>query len=82
MAGHYGEALKDRFGLDELPENPEDSDAIVELMEAIGRKRGALMSGGRVDLEKASLTLLRELRAGKLGRISMETPDEMTANTE
>lgn len=78
MAGHYGEALKQRFGLDELPENIGDPDVIVELMEAIGRKRGAIMSGGRVDLEKASLAILRELRAGKLGRISMETPDEIS----
>lgn len=78
LAGHYREAVKERFGVDELPEDVEDTDAIVELMEAIGRKRGAIMSGGRVDLEKASLTILRELRAGKLGRISMESPDEIT----
>lgn len=72
----YGTSLKERFGIDTLPEDPNDTDAIVEVMEAIGRKRGALMSGGRVDLEKASLTILRELRAGKMGRISLETPDD------
>ncbi|WP_028550403.1 ribosome biogenesis GTPase YlqF [Paenibacillus sp. UNC451MF] len=72
----YGTSLKERFGIEKLPEDPDDTDAIVEVMEAIGRKRGALMSGGRVDLEKASLTILRELRAGKMGRISLETPDD------
>lgn len=81
LVKHYKEAVKERFGIDELPEDAEDTDAIVELMEAIGRKRGALMSGGRVDLEKASLAILRELRAGKLGRISMETPDEIAEHT-
>ncbi|TVY08796.1 ribosome biogenesis GTPase YlqF [Paenibacillus cremeus] len=77
LAVHYKEALKERFGLDNIPSDPEDSDAIVKLMEDIGRKRGAIVSGGRVDLEKASLTILRELRAGKLGRISMELPHQL-----
>ncbi|MCZ8512443.1 ribosome biogenesis GTPase YlqF [Paenibacillus filicis] len=82
LAGHYKEAVKERFGVSEVPDDPSDTDAIVELMEAVGRKRGALMSGGRVDLEKASLTILRELRAGKLGRITLETPQEAVGMTE
>lgn len=77
LAGHYSSAVKERFGVDVVPDDPSDTDAMVELMEAIGRKRGALISGGRVDLEKASLAILRELRAGKLGRISLETPEEI-----
>ncbi|GAA4871436.1 ribosome biogenesis GTPase YlqF [Paenibacillus vulneris] len=79
LVTHYGAGLQERFGIEKLPDDPSDTDAIVEVMEAIGRKRGALMSGGRVDLEKASLTILRELRAGKLGRISLETPDDYQA---
>jgi ribosome biogenesis GTPase A len=75
LAAHYGASLKERFGIDKLPDDLSDTNAVVEVMEAIGRKRGALMSGGRVDLEKASLVILRELRAGKMGRISLETPD-------
>jgi ribosome biogenesis GTPase A len=35
------------------------------------------VSGGRVDLEKASGVLLRDLRTGKLGRITLEEPDEV-----
>ncbi|WP_339369081.1 ribosome biogenesis GTPase YlqF [Paenibacillus elgii] len=76
LTEHYAQSVKERFGVDEIPQDPADTDAIVALMEAVGRKRGALMSGGRVDLEKASLAILRELRAGKLGRISLEAPDD------
>ena len=71
---HYWDRLAERFELDEPPQDMENPNDIVEIMEAIGRKRGCLMSGGRVDLEKASKVILRELRAGKLGRVSMERP--------
>ncbi|MCP3771715.1 ribosome biogenesis GTPase YlqF [Paenibacillus sp. MZ04-78.2] len=76
LTQHYPQAVKERFDVEEIPQDPGDTDAIVALMEAVGRKRGALMSGGRVDLEKASLAILRELRAGKLGRISLEAPGD------
>ena len=45
---------------------------IVELMELIGQKRGAIVSGGRVDLEKVSRIILDDFRTGKLGKISLE----------
>lgn len=76
LSRHYPEALQERFGVEEIPDESSESEEFVKLMEAIGRKRGALISGGRVDLEKASLAVLRELRAGKLGRISLESPDD------
>ena len=44
------------------------------LVEAIGRRRGCLVKGGGLDLEKASLILLQDYRDGALGRISLETP--------
>lgn len=74
MIQYYWETLQERFELEKKPEDLEQPDEIVQVMEAIGRKRGCLMSGGRVDLEKASGIILRELRAGKLGRISLEVP--------
>ena len=49
----------------------------VTLLEAIGRTRGCLRSGGRVDLERAAKILLTELRAGTLGKITLETPEMM-----
>ncbi|MCR8641770.1 ribosome biogenesis GTPase YlqF [Paenibacillus sp. N1-5-1-14] len=71
---NYPEELKERYSLDELPEDIEDNQAILAVMEAIGRKRGAIVSGGRVDLDKASVIILRELRNGKITRISLERP--------
>ncbi|WP_379151259.1 ribosome biogenesis GTPase YlqF [Paenibacillus sp. sgz5001063] len=70
----YGESFKERFGIEKLPQDLENPDEIVAVMEAVGRKRGCLISGGRVDLEKASRLLLHDLRAGKLGRFTLETP--------
>ncbi len=47
-----------------------------ELLEAAGRRRGFLISGGEVDLERMSRVLLEEYRSGKLGRFTLETPEE------
>lgn len=74
LSKYYWDTFKERFDLQEQPANFENPDEIVAIMEAVGRKRGCIVSGGRVDLEKASGILLRELRAGKLGRYSMEAP--------
>jgi ribosome biogenesis GTPase A len=71
---HYPGRLQERYSIDQLPEDLTDPNQIVEVMEEIGRKRGCVVSGGRIDLEKTSGVILRELRAGKLDRISFETP--------
>ncbi|CAH1214221.1 MULTISPECIES: ribosome biogenesis GTPase YlqF [Paenibacillus] len=71
---YYWEALEERFDLQEFSRNADESDDVIAIMEQVGRKRGCIVSGGRVDLEKASRTFLRELRAGKMGRYSMEAP--------
>jgi ribosome biogenesis GTPase A len=49
------------------------------LIEAIARKRGYLLKGGRVDYEKAGNALVHDYRSGALGRISLETPESRTA---
>lgn len=74
LVSHYWETLEYRFELAKRPASDDNPDEIVDIMEAIGRKRGCIISGGRIDLGKASSVLLRDLRAGKLGRISLETP--------
>lgn len=74
LVKYYWDPLKERFDLKEQPEDFENPNEIVAVMEEIGRKRGCIVSGGRVDLEKASGILLRELRSGKLGRYSLEAP--------
>jgi len=54
-----------------------------ELLELAGRKRGFLISGGEVDLERMAAILLDEFRGGKLGRISLEFPvDDNNEGTE
>lgn len=47
-----------------------------ELLEAIGRQRGALVSGGRVDAQKAAELVIADFRAALLGRITLETPEQ------
>ncbi len=68
---HYPEYMKTRFQLDPLPETEQ------QLMDAIGKNRGCLRSGGHVDMDRVSKILLAELRAGMIGRISFETPAMM-----
>lgn len=47
-----------------------------ELFELIGRKRGFLISGGEIDYERTSRILLDEFRGAKIGRISLELPEQ------
>ena len=49
----------------------------LTLIEKIGFSRGCLMKGGLLNLQKASEALIRELRTGKIGRISFETPKDI-----
>lgn len=68
----YPEKLEERYKLDkvegwrELPP--------YELFEAIGRRRGFLISGGEIDTERTAAILLDEFRGGKIGRITLELP--------
>lgn len=72
LAKQYPTLLQERYSLDEIPTTE------IELMEAIGAKRGCLRAGGRVDLHKASEILLHELRNGTLGKITLELPEMIT----
>lgn len=51
-----------------------ENENILEILHNIGRKRGAIVAGGRVDEEKVANLLLQEFRSGKLGKITLETP--------
>lgn len=50
----------------------EENEKILEIMHIIGRKRGAIISGGNVDEEKTAKIILEDFRNGKLGRITLE----------
>lgn len=67
----YPGCLRERFQLEVLPEDS------IDLLELIGRQRGCLQRGGIIDYDKASEQFLRELRAGKVGRITFEAPEEV-----
>ncbi|BEP29395.1 ribosome biogenesis GTPase YlqF [Helicovermis profundi] len=49
----------------------------LEVMEAIGRRRGCLMSKNQIDYTKVAKIVLDEFRKGVLGKLSLETPDDI-----
>jgi ribosome biogenesis GTPase A len=66
----YPDILSDRYGIDSLEAEPH------QLLEAVARARGMLLRGGVLDVDRAADLFLRELRGGKLGRISFERPED------
>ena len=72
LAKRKPEALTDRFKI-----VPQEGMTGWELLEAGGRKRGFLISGGEVDLERMANILLDEFRGGKMGRITLEMPEDL-----
>lgn len=50
----------------------DEKNNIIELMDIIARKRGAIISGGEIDYEKVSNMILNDFRTGKIGRITLE----------
>ena len=67
---HYENLLKERYKIT-------DDISLMsgfELLELVGRKRGALLSGGRINMFKAAGFVLDDFRSAKIGRISLEIP--------
>ena len=80
LGDHYPEALSTAYKLPGVPERePEENDIAwgYRLLEAAGRKRGFLISGGEVDTERMAKILLDEFRGGKLGRFTLELPEDL-----
>lgn len=71
LARRYPQALKDRYGIDADPEKPG-----WELCEQAACRRGFRIGGGEADLERMSRVLLDEFRSGRLGRLTLEEPEE------
>ena len=67
----YPAALKERYGIDVEEDIPG-----YELLEMAGRKRGFLVSGGEINTERMAKVLVDEYRSGKLGRFTLEEPEE------
>jgi ribosome biogenesis GTPase A len=70
---HYAANVQERFKLGAVEGLTDE-----ELLDAIGRKRGALQSGGKINLQKAAEIVIHDFRAATMGRITLETPDEFS----
>ena len=68
----YPEKVKERYGIDCAADTPG-----WQLLEAAGRKRGFLLSGGEIHTERMAKVLLDEFRGGKLGRFTLEMPEDI-----
>lgn len=68
---HYPYRLRDRYQLEEISDNN------IELMEDIGRKRGALLPGNKVNFDKVFDIILYEIRNMLLGRLTFEVPNDI-----
>lgn len=66
----YPAAVTERYGID----LPADAGGFA-LLKAIGKKRGFLLGGGEIDLERAARMLLDEYRSCKIGRFTLEGPE-------
>lgn len=71
LSRDYPNRLSERYKIDDFSELE-----AYEILELIGRKRGMMMRGGEIDTLRASIMLLDEYRAGKLGRITLDTIGE------
>ena len=83
LLNDYTTNLQERYGISEEEINSimqndklQENEKVIEIMNLIGKKRGAVISGGEIDLERVSSILLEDFRSGKLGRITIEKVGE------
>lgn len=70
LRDNYSEVLSLRY---KLTENISQMEG-YEILEYIGKKRGFFISGGEIDMERASNTVIDEFRSCKIGNITLERP--------
>jgi len=73
---NYPQLLIERYKLERLPESE------MHFFEMVGRQRGCLQGGGRVDFERISKIIINEFRSKEIGAITLETPDMVTLEME
>jgi ribosome biogenesis GTPase A len=71
VRARYGDRLQARYKLADFSALSDEA-----LLAEVGRKRGGLLPGGRVNLQKAGEVVLNDFRAGAWGRITLETPEQ------
>lgn len=76
LYNNYKSNLMERYKLIdndiETIKSEDENEEIYNLMKLIGKKRGAVVSGGDIDEEKTAKIILNDFRSGKLGRITLE----------
>ena len=83
LRANYPDELIARYKLDGLMDDDEEKydeygepiNPVLADMEAIAKKRGFMLSGGRIDYERTGRAVLDEFRAGLIGKISLERPE-------
>ena len=69
---YYTDALSERYKVQAEPGTPG-----YQLLEIAGKNRGFLLSGGKIHTERMAKVLVDEFRSGKLGRFTLEMPEEI-----
>ncbi|MDD2443122.1 MAG: ribosome biogenesis GTPase YlqF [Desulfotomaculaceae bacterium] len=69
LTEYYPAAIQKRYKLEDLPADP------LEMLEAIGMKRGFVRSGGVIDIFQSAQVVLKEFREGRLGRFTLDRPE-------
>ncbi|TRM12382.1 ribosome biogenesis GTPase YlqF [Lentibacillus cibarius] len=70
MQQYYPDQLEERYGINR------DAEDMWDIFVSIGKQRGALESGGNVNFDKVADLVIRDLRTGKLGEMTLETPPQ------
>ena len=73
LSAKYPAALVSRYKI-----QISDDDSGLDLINKIAIKRGMLLSGGEINLERAAITIIDEFRSGKLGKITLELPEDFS----
>jgi ribosome biogenesis GTPase A len=71
---HYPGAITARYKIENVSEHTDET-----LLEAVARYRGAIQSGGRVNITKAAEIVIHDFRSAALGRLTLERPDQFAA---
>jgi ribosome biogenesis GTPase A len=76
LLARYPTLLQARYKLKAIPATGD------ELLSEIGRRRGCLRSGGILDIHKAADVFIHDFRSGAIGRISLETPEDIVETSQ
>ena len=68
---YYPQVLKERYNLDNM-----DNDDLVEVYETIGRRIGAVISGGEIDYDRVSETILEDIKNERIKNITFDRIDD------